>query len=88
MVIRTESLRHSEADSFASEIASETGNFSCLELLLNPQCMTTMNWMRAQAEDKTIGKIIERYKTKELQKGKDTDRQDIKQFLKQRVSYS
>ena len=42
------------------------------------------DWMRAQAEDKTIGKVIERYKIKELQKGKDTDSQEMKQFLKQR----
>ena len=43
-----------------------------------------MDWMRTQAENKTIGKIIERYKIKELQKGKDTNSQEMKQFLKQR----
>ena len=79
-------LRCLEADSFASEIASEMGDFSCPDLSLNLQCMTTKDWMRAQAEDKTIGEIIERYKLKELQKGKDTDSQEMKQFLQQRSS--
>ena len=53
-------LRHTEADSFASKIASETGNFSHPDLSLNLQCMTMMDWMRAQAMDKTIVEIIER----------------------------
>ena len=46
--------------------------------------MTTSDWMKAQAEDKIIGDIIKMYKAKELQKGKETDSQEMRQFLKQR----
>ena len=46
--------------------------------------MTTSDWMKAQAEDKIIGDIIKMYKAKELQKGKETDSQEMRQFIKQR----
>ena len=46
--------------------------------------MTTLDWMRIQAEDKVIGDIIQRYKAKGLHKGKDTDSPEMKRFLKQR----
>ena len=58
-------LRHLEADSFTSEKTSKAGDFSHPDHSLNPQCMTKMDWMRAQAEDKTIGEIIERYKIRD-----------------------
>ena len=40
--------------------------------------------MKAPAEDKIIGNIIKMYKVKESQKGKETDSQEMRQFLKQR----
>ena len=58
------------------------GNFSSQELALNPKCMTTSDWIEAQSKDKIVGDIIKMYKAKELQKGKETDSQKIRQFLK------
>ena len=66
------------------ETESNLGDSCHPDLSLNLQCMTTLDWLKAQAEDKIIGDIIKRYKVKELQKGKDTDSQEMKQFLKQR----
>ena len=54
------------------------GDFSHPDLLWNLQLMIMMDWMGAQAEDKTIGEIIERYKSKNCKKGKDTDSQGMK----------
>ena len=49
---------------------------------LNPRCMTTWDWVKAQFKDKTIGKVIHLYKSKELQyqKGKETDSKEMKQL--------
>ena len=51
---------------------------------LNPRCMTTMDWVEAQFKDKTISEVIHLYKSKELQcqKGKETDSQEKKQFIR------
>ena len=46
--------------------------------------MTTSDWIEAQSKDKIVGDIIKMYKAKELQKGKETDSQEMRQFLKQR----
>ena len=48
--------------------------------------MTTSDWIEAQSEDKIVDDIIKMYKAKELQyhKGKETDDQEMRQFLKQR----
>ena len=51
---------------------------------LNPKCMTTSDWIEAQSKDKIVGDIIKMYKAKELQKGKETDSQEMRQFLRQR----
>ena len=77
-------MTHPETNSFASEIESKMGNFGHPDLSLNPQCMTISDWMKAQAEDKIIGDIIKMYKPKELQKSKETDSQEMRQFLNQR----
>ena len=47
--------------------------------------MTTLGWVEAQSQDKNIGKIICLFKAKELQyqKGKETDSQEMKQFIRQ-----
>ena len=44
------------------------------------------DWIEAQSKDKIVGDIIKMYKAKELQyqKGKETDNQEMRQFLKQR----
>ena len=42
------------------------------------------DWMKVQAEDKVLGDTIQRYRVKDLHKGKDTDSPEMKQFLKQR----
>ena len=67
-----------------SEIKSNFGDFSCPDPSVNPECMTTSDLVKVQAEDKVIGDIIKRYKAKGLHKGKDTDSPEMKQFLKQR----
>ena len=52
---------------------------------LNPKCMTTLDWIETQSKDKTIGEIIRLFKAKELQyqKGKETDSQGMRQFIRQ-----
>ena len=42
------------------------------------------DWIEAQSKDKIVGDIIKMYKAKELQKGKEPDSQEMRQFLKQR----
>ena len=53
--------------------------------LLNPKCMTTLDLIEAQSKDKTIGENICLFRAKELQhqKGKETDSQEIRQFIRQ-----
>ena len=48
--------------------------------------MTMSDWIEAQSEHNIFGDIIKMYKAKELQpwKGKETDNQEMRQFLKQR----
>ena len=83
-------LTHLETESFASEMESKLGDFSWLgdnkDPSFNLKCMTTSDWIQAQSKDKIVGDIIKMYKAKELQchKGKETDNQEIRQFLKQR----
>ena len=47
--------------------------------------MTMADWIEAQSQDKIIGKIIQMLKAKELQnqKGKETDSQEMRQFIRQ-----
>ena len=46
--------------------------------------MITLDWVEAQSKDKTIGEIIQLLKAKELQyqKGKETDSQEMRQFIR------
>ena len=82
-------LTHPETESFALETvpkledSSHPGNAQ--DPSWNPRCMTTLDLVDAQSEDKTIGKIIHLFKPKELQcqRGKETDSQDMKQFIRQ-----
>ena len=67
-----------------SAMESNLGDFCSPDPSLNPKCMTKLDWMKVQAEDKVLGDTIQRYKVKGLLKGKDTDSPDMKQFLKQR----
>ena len=73
-----------ETELFESEAESKMGDFSHPEPALNLKCMTTAGWIEAQSKDKIVGDIIKMYKAKELQKGKETDSQEMRQFLKQR----
>ena len=52
---------------------------------LNPKCMTKADWIEAQSQDKIIGEIIQMLIAKELQnqKGKETDSQEMRQFIRQ-----
>ena len=43
--------------------------------------MTMSDWMKVQIEDQVVGDLIRWYKARELHKGKDTDRPEMKQFL-------
>ena len=47
--------------------------------------MTRVDWIEAQSQDKIIGEIIQMLKAKELQnwKGKETDSQEMRQFIRQ-----
>ena len=71
-----------EAESFATETELKPGE----DPSLNPKCMTTSDWIEAQTKDNIVGNIIKMYKAKRLQywKGKETDNQEMRQFLKQR----
>ena len=77
-----------ETESCVSETESKLGNSSHPRAMdnpaLNPKCMTTSDWIMAQSKDKIVGDIIKMYKVKELQKGKENDSQEMRQFLKQR----
>ena len=78
-----------EAESLAWKTVSKPDNSSCpedyLDPSLNPRCMTTLDWVEAQSKGKRIGKIICMFKAKELQcqKGKETDSQEVEQFIRQ-----
>ena len=65
-----------------SEIDSDSNSYS--DPSWNPNCMTTLDWVRVQAKDQVIHELIQWYGTKELHKGKDTDSLEMKQFLQQR----
>ena len=56
-----------------------------LEDQLNPKCMTKQDWVEAQSKDKTIGEIIQLFKTKELycRKVNETDNNEMRQFIRQ-----
>ena len=73
-----------ETDSFVSGTESKLGDSSHLDPALNLKSMTTSDWIEAQSKDKIVGVIIKMFKAKELQKGKETDSQEMRQFLKQR----
>ena len=67
-----------------SEIKSDSDNYCCSDLLQNPNCMATSDWVKVQAKDQVIHDLIQWYGTKELHKGKDMDSPEMKQFLQQR----
>ena len=73
-----------ETDSFLPETESKPGDSSQPDPALNPKCVTTSDWIETQSKDKIVGDVIKMYKAKELQKGKGTDSQEMRQFLKQR----
>ena len=64
-------LTHSESESSVSKTVSKSDDFGHLGVdndpQLNPNCMTTLDWVEAQSKDKTIGKIIQLFEAKELQ---------------------
>ena len=64
-----------------SEIKSDSVSSSCPDPSCNLKCMTMSDWVKVQAEDQVISNLIQRYKAKELHKGKDTDSLEMKQFL-------
>ena len=82
-------LTYPETELFVSETESKSGNSSHLDPSLNPKCMTTSDWIEAQCKDKFVGDIIKMYRAKELQyqKCKETDNQEMRQFVKQRSKF-
>ena len=58
-----------EAELFALKTISKPGSSSCLgddqDPSWNPRCITSLDWVEAQSKDKTIGKIIHKFKAKE-----------------------
>ena len=82
---RHNQLTRLKTESFTSQVDDYSHLGNDQDLVLNPRCMTTLNWVEAQFKDKTIGKVICLYKSKELkcQKGKETDSQEMKQFIRQ-----
>ena len=86
----TQSYRHShltqlEAESFALQMDDYSHLENDQDASLNLRCMSTLDWAEAQSKDKTISEVICSYKSKELQcqKGKETDSQEMKQFIRQ-----
>ena len=75
---RQSCLTHLETESFVSKTESKSDNSSHPDPSLNPKCRTMLDWIEAQSEDKIVGDIIKMYKAKE------TDNQEMRQFLKQR----
>ena len=67
-----------------SETKSNSDSSSCPDPSWNLKCMTMSDCMKVQAEDPVICNLIQRYKARELHRGKDTDNLEMKQFLKQR----
>ena len=79
-------LTHPDAESFTSQMDDYSHLGNDQDPALNPRCMTTLDWVEVQFKDKTIGEIIHLSKSKELQcqKAKETDSQEMKQFIRQR----
>ena len=52
---------------------------------LNPKCMTKQDLVQGQSKDKTIGKIIHLFNTKEMycRKVNETDNNEMRQFIRQ-----
>ena len=82
---RQSSPTHLEAESFALQMDNHNHLGNDQDPSLNPRCMTTLDLIEAQSKDKTISKVIYLYKSKELQcqNGKETDSQEMKQFIRQ-----
>ena len=78
-----------KSESSVMETVSNPDNSSHLDIdmdcQLNLKCMTEVDWVEAQSNDKTIGEIIWLFKAKELQcqKGKETDSHEMRQFIRQ-----
>ena len=78
-----------ETKSFITETESKPDDSSHPvvdeDLSLNPKYVTRADWIEAQSQDKIIGEIIQMLKAKELQnwKGKETDSQEMRQFIRQ-----
>ena len=49
-----------------SEIESDSDSYHCSDPSWNPNCMTTLDWVKVQAEDQIIHELIQWYKPKEL----------------------
>ena len=67
-----------------SETESDSDSYHCSDLLWNPNCMTTSDWVKVQVKNHVIQDMIQWNGTRELHKGKDTDSPKMKQFLQQR----
>ena len=52
------------------EIDSDSDSYCCSDPLWNPNCMTTLDWVRVQVKDPVIHDLIQWYGTKELHKVK------------------
>ena len=80
---------HPEAESSTLELISKLDTSSCLGVNndppLNPKCMTTSDWVEAQSKEKNVGEVICLLKVNELQcqKVKETDSQEMTQFIRQ-----
>ena len=52
-----------------SEIESDSDSHHCSDPLWNPNCTTTLDWVKVQAGDQVIHDLIQWYETKELHRG-------------------
>ena len=52
---------------------------------MNPKCMTKQDWVEAQSKDKTIGEIINMFKSEKLYccKINEIDKNEMKKFIRQ-----
>ena len=80
---------HPESESSVLKMVSNMDDFSCPEIAidwqLNLKCMTEVDWVEVQSNNKTTDEIIWLFKAKQLWcwKGKETDSYEMRQFIRQ-----
>ena len=89
-LFRQSHLTHPELESSIPGVVTEPDDSSLPEIAtdpledqLNPQCMTKEDWVEAQSRDKTLSEIIHLFKNKGVKKVNETDKNVMRQFIRQ-----